>query len=89
MPNPTLLRQSAQRADQLRSGPLGQARRTMDLVKGACRTHGGECNAAHNAKTLPMAGAQFKQNHPKFVKPTIRCDAADTVGYSEWLVCME
>ena len=33
-------------------------------------THGGECHAAHNARTLPMAGAQFKQNHPKFVKPT-------------------
>jgi hypothetical protein len=25
---------------------------------------------AYNARTLPMAGAQFKQNHPKFVKPT-------------------
>ncbi len=89
MPSPTHLRQSAQRADQLRSGPLGQARRTMDLVEGACHTHGGECDAAHNAKTLPMAGAQFKQNHPKFVKPAIRCDAANAVGYSEWLVCME
>jgi hypothetical protein len=40
----------------------------MDLVKGACRTHGGECSAAHNAKTLPMAGAQFKQNHCEIVK---------------------
>lgn len=55
----------------------------MDLVKGACRTHGGECNAVHDARTLPMAGAQFKQNHPKFVKPIMRCDTAETVGYSE------
>jgi len=31
-PNPTLLRQSAQRADRFRSGPLGQDPRTMDLV---------------------------------------------------------
>ena len=31
-----------------------------------------------------MTGAQFKQNHPKFVKPTLRCDTAGTVGYSEW-----
>jgi hypothetical protein len=54
----------------------------MDLVKGACRTHGGECNAAHDAMTLPVAGAQFKQNCPKFVKPTMRCDVVDTVGYS-------
>jgi hypothetical protein len=30
-----------------------------------------------------MAGAQFKQNHPKFVKPTLRCDTVDTVEYSE------
>jgi hypothetical protein len=30
-----------------------------------------------------MAGAQFKQNHPKFVKPTMRCDTGETVGYSE------
>jgi hypothetical protein len=29
-----------------------------------------------------MAGAQFKQNHPKFVKPTMRYDAAASVGYS-------
>jgi len=36
-----------------------------------------------------MAGAQFKQNHPKFVKPTMRCDTAETVGYSEWRVCVE
>jgi hypothetical protein len=33
-----------------------------------------------------MAGAQFKQNHPKFVKPTMRCDTAETVGYSEWRI---
>ena len=33
-----------------------------------------------------MAGAQFKQNHPKFVKPIMRCDTAETVGYSEWRV---
>ena len=82
MPIPPLLRQLAQRADRLRSGPLGQAPCTMDLVRGACRTHGGECNAAHSARTLPMAGAQFKQNHPEFVKPTLHCDTADTVGYS-------
>ena len=81
--NPTLLRQSAQQAFRFRSEPLGRAPRTMDLVKGACRTHGGECNAAYNARTLPMAGAQFKQNHPKFVKPTMRCDTGETVGYSE------
>jgi hypothetical protein len=56
---------------------------------GACHTHRGEYNAAHNAKTLPMAGAQFKQNHPEFVKPMIRCDAANAVGYSEWLAYME
>jgi len=55
----------------------------MGLVKEACRTHGGECNAAQIAITLPMAGAQFKQNHPKFVKPTMHCDAACTVRYSE------
>jgi hypothetical protein len=30
-----------------------------------------------------MAGAQFKQNQPKFVKPIMRCDTAETVGYSE------
>jgi hypothetical protein len=36
-----------------------------------------------------MAGAQFKQNHPKFVKPTMRCDTADTVAYSEQHVCVE
>jgi hypothetical protein len=41
---------------------------------------------AHTAMTLPMAGGQFKQNHPKFVKPTMHCDAASTVGYSEWRV---
>ena len=29
-----------------------------------------------------MAGAQFKQNHPEFVKPTLHCDTADIVGYS-------
>jgi hypothetical protein len=40
----------------------------MDLVKGACRTHGGECDAARDAKTLPIAGAQFKQNHYEIVK---------------------
>jgi len=54
----------------------------MGLVKEACRTHGGECNAVPNAMTLPMAGVQFKQNHPKFVKPTKRCDADDSVEYS-------
>lgn len=79
-PSPTPLRQSAKRADRFQSGPLGQAPRTMDLVKGACRTHGGECNAAQNARTLPLAGAQFKQNHPKFVKLTLRCDTAGAVG---------
>ena len=57
----------------------------MDLVKGACRTHGGECNAAHDAQTLPMTGAQFKQNHSEIVKPSMCCDAANTVEYSEWL----
>ena len=36
-----------------------------------------------------MAGAQFKQNHPKFVKLTICCDTIETVGYSEWRVCEE
>ena len=55
----------------------------MDLVKGACRTHGGECNAARDAKTLPMAGAQFKQNHREIVKPAMRCDTTEIVGYSE------
>ena len=30
-----------------------------------------------------MAGAQFKQNHPEFVKQTMRCDTAEPVGYSE------
>ena len=33
-----------------------------------------------------MAGAQFKQNHPKFVKQTTCCDTAEAVGYSEWRV---
>ena len=36
-----------------------------------------------------MAGGQFKQNHPEFVKPTMRYDTAETVGYSEWLICVE
>jgi hypothetical protein len=36
-----------------------------------------------------MVGAQFKQNHPKFVKPTMRCDTAKTVGYSEWRAFVE
>ena len=81
-PIPTLLRQSAQRADRLRSGPLGQAPHTMGLVKEACRTHGGECNAADDAKTLPMAGTQFKQNHREFVKPTMHCDGT-AVEYSD------
>ena len=36
-----------------------------------------------------MAGAQFKQNHPKFVKPTMGCDKAETVGYSERRVCVD
>ena len=39
-------------------------------------------------RTLPMAGAQFKQNHPEFVKPALRYDTAETVGYSEWHVCV-
>lgn len=59
----------------------------MDPVKGACHTHGGECNAAHCAKTLPMAGGQFNQNHPKVVKLTLHCDTADAVEYSAWGVC--
>jgi hypothetical protein len=79
---PTLLRQSARRPDLLRSGPLGQARRTMDLVKGACRTHGGEHTAADATKTLPMAGSQFKQNQCQIVKPTMHCDETSAVGYS-------
>ena len=82
-PNLTLLQQSTQRADRLRSEPLGQARRTVDLVKGACRTHRGECTAADATKTLPMAGAQFKQNQYEIVKPTMPCDGTRTVGYSE------
>ncbi len=36
-----------------------------------------------------MAGAQFKQNYPKFVKPTMGCDTAEPVGYSEWRVSVE
>lgn len=36
-----------------------------------------------------MAGAQFKQNHPKFVKPAMCCDTAETVRYSEWRVCVK
>jgi hypothetical protein len=36
-----------------------------------------------------MAGAQFKQNRPKFVKPIMRCDTAETVGYSEWRLLVE
>ena len=36
-----------------------------------------------------MAGAQFKQNHPEFVKQTMRCDTAEPVGYSEWRVGVE
>jgi hypothetical protein len=36
-----------------------------------------------------MAGAQFKQNHPEFVKPTLHCDTAYTVGYSEQFICVE
>jgi len=82
-PNLTLLQQSTQRADRLRSGPLGQARHTVDLVKGACRTHRGEFTAADATKTLPMAGAQFKQNQYEFVKPTIPCNGTGAVGYSE------
>lgn len=39
-------------------------------------------NAAHNAKTLPMAGAQFNQNHGEIVKPVIRCERARSVEYS-------
>jgi hypothetical protein len=61
----------------------------MDLVRGACRTHGGECNAAYNAKTLPIAGAQFNQNRTNVVKLTLHCDTADTVGYSARRVCQE
>ena len=52
----------------------------MDLVKGACRTHGGECNAAHNARTLPMAGAQFKQNHVKL--SSRRCAVTQPIQWS-------
>jgi len=59
----------------------------MDPVKGACRTHGGECNAVDDATTLPMAGAQFNQNRPYVVKLTVYCDTADTVGYSASHVC--
>ena len=36
-----------------------------------------------------MAGAQFKQNHCEIVKPTMRYDTTDTVGYSEWRVCVK
>jgi hypothetical protein len=61
----------------------------MDLVKGACRTRGGECNAADDAKTLPIAGAQFKQNHYEIVKSNMCCDTAETVGYSECGLCVE
>ena len=32
-----------------------------------------------------MTGAQFKQNHSEIVKPSMCCDAANTVAYSEWL----
>jgi hypothetical protein len=54
-------------------------------VKEACRTHGGECPAADDAPTLPMAGPQFKQNQYEIVKPkpTMHCAGAGTVGYSE------
>lgn len=83
IPNPALPRQSAQPAVPFPSELLGRAPRTVDLVKGACRTHGGECNAAHNARTLPMAGAQFKQNHDEIVKPTMSYHPTETVGYSE------
>ena len=31
-----------------------------------------------------MAGAQFKQNHPKFVKLNMRYHTAEAVGYSRW-----
>lgn len=55
----------------------------MDLVKGACRTHGGERTAADATKTLPMAGSQFKQNQCQIVKPTMHCDGTSAVGYSE------
>ena len=55
----------------------------MDLVKGACRTHGGEHTAAEATKTLPMAGSQFKQNQCQIVKPTMHCDETSAVGYSE------
>ena len=41
-------------------------------MKEACRTHGGECPAADDAPTLPMAGAQFKQNQYEIVKQTMR-----------------
>ena len=54
----------------------------MDPVKGACRTHGGERNAASCAKTLPVAGSKFNQNRPIVVKLTLHCDTADAVEYS-------
>jgi hypothetical protein len=61
----------------------------MGLVKEACRTHGGECTAAYAAKTLPMAGAQFKQNQCEIVKLTIHCDGGGTVEYSERRIGVE
>ena len=39
--------------------------------------------------TLPMAGAQFKQNRTNVVKLALHCDTADTVGYSARRVCQE
>jgi hypothetical protein len=36
-----------------------------------------------------MAGAQFKQNHCEIVKLTLSYRTTDTVGYSEWLVCVK
>lgn len=38
----------------------------------------------NDAKTLPMAGAQFKQNHCEIVKSIMCYDTAETVGYSEY-----
>jgi hypothetical protein len=36
-----------------------------------------------------MAGAQFKQNPPEFVKPTRHCDTDDIVGYSGQFIRVE
>jgi hypothetical protein len=67
-PTPTLLRRSAQQADLLRSGPLGQAPRKADLVKGAYRPTGGNHIMQQMRRTLPIIGPQFKQNSVRNVK---------------------